>query len=45
MNRDFAYLLLLLAALDRIRWFLWAAAVGTFVYAGLLTWASRRSAD
>jgi len=36
MNRDFAYLLLALAMIGRLRWFLWCAAFGTYVYAAAL---------
>lgn len=40
-SRDFAYLVLLLAVANRLEWFLWGAAVGTYVFAGLL-WALGR---
>jgi len=36
MNRDFAYVLVLLAVIGRLNWFLWGAAFGTYVYAAAL---------
>jgi phosphatidylglycerophosphate synthase len=36
MNRDFAYLLVLFALAGRLRWFLWATAFGTYLFAFLL---------
>ena len=32
MNRDFAYLLLALAVVNRLSWFLWGTAFGTYVF-------------
>jgi phosphatidylglycerophosphate synthase len=36
-SRDFAYLLPILAVCQRLHWFLWATAVGTYVFA--IAWA------
>ncbi|MCZ6872889.1 MAG: CDP-alcohol phosphatidyltransferase family protein [bacterium] len=32
-SRDFSYLLLLLALIDKLEWFLWITAVGTYLFA------------
>jgi len=40
-NRDFAYLLVLLAAIHRLDWFLLGAAVGTYIFAATL-WVMHR---
>ena len=34
-NRDFAYLVLAFTILNRLDWFLWATAVGTYLFAVL----------
>jgi phosphatidylglycerophosphate synthase len=44
-SRDFAYLLPLLALLKKLHWFLWATAVGTYVFAAawtVIAWRERR---
>ena len=39
-NRDFAYLVLAFAIADRLNWFLWATALGTYLFAAVLTLAA-----
>ncbi len=41
-SRDFVYLILLFAVLDRLEWFVAAVALGTHLFALALTWLSRR---
>jgi phosphatidylglycerophosphate synthase len=41
MNRDFAYLLIPLAVIDRLGWFLWGSVFGTYAYAAGLVWIYR----
>ena len=40
-SRDFSYLLLLLALVGKLEWFLWATAIGTYLFAGALFIVSR----
>ena len=35
-NRDFAYLVLAFAVIGRLNWFLWATALGTYLFAAVL---------
>jgi phosphatidylglycerophosphate synthase len=42
-GRDFAYLLVVLAAINRLEWFAWGTAFGTYVFAMVLIWITGRS--
>jgi phosphatidylglycerophosphate synthase len=44
-GRDFAYLLVALAAINRLEWFAWGTAFGTYVFATVLIWITDRSSS
>jgi 1L-myo-inositol 1-phosphate cytidylyltransferase / CDP-L-myo-inositol myo-inositolphosphotransferase len=43
-SRDFSVIVLLFAALGKLDWFLWMAATGSLLFAGLMLWVIRPSA-
>lgn len=43
-SRDFSVIVLIFALLGKLDWFLWMAAVGSIVFAGVMIWVVRPSA-
>jgi phosphatidylglycerophosphate synthase len=43
-SRDFSVIVLLFAALGKLDWFLWMAAIGSLGFAGIMLWVLRPSA-
>lgn len=43
-SRDFSVIVLIFALLGRLDWFLWMAAAGSLVFAGIMLWVIRPSA-
>jgi phosphatidylglycerophosphate synthase len=41
-GRDFAYLLVVFALTNRLEWFAWGTAFGTYVFAAVLIWLTQR---
>jgi 1L-myo-inositol 1-phosphate cytidylyltransferase / CDP-L-myo-inositol myo-inositolphosphotransferase len=41
-SRDFAYVLPVLALIDRLQWFLWATTIGTYLFAGAWVFIAAR---
>jgi len=44
-GRDFAYLLVVLAVVNRLEWFAWGTAFGTYAFAMVLIWITGRSEE
>ena len=43
-SRDFSVIVLIFAVLGKLDWFLWMAAIGSIVFAGIMLWVIRPSA-
>jgi phosphatidylglycerophosphate synthase len=44
-GRDFAYLLVVLGLIDRLEWFAWGTAFGTYIFAFVLMWLTSRKVE